>query len=175
MIADTSNILGQYSFASIFFTGLGIIQSTIGQVATPYFGKHINNGQTIVFLIKKYNRILFPMSILLLVTLYFFLPIFVNFVYGDKYLTGVSFLTLLLVVWFFKVNNSINGAYFLASSNTKYINLINFINTFLTGIAVYISLKYYDIRVMLYLMMMINLFILILSFYLVKISIKKII
>lgn len=171
LISDEMDMLGQYSFASIFFTGLGILQSTIGQIASPYFGKHINDRAATIFLIKKYNKILFLMSVLLLICLYFILPEFILLVYGDKYLIGVSFLTLLLGVWFFKVNNSINGSFLLASGNVRYINLINLINAILSGIAIFISLEYYNIRIMIFLLMAINLFILLLSFYLVRITI----
>lgn len=174
LIADSTTTLGQYSFASIFFTGLGILQSTIGQIAGPYFGKHVNDRSAVIFLLKKYNKILFLMSVFLLITLYFTLPKFILFVYGDKYLTGVSFLVLLLGVWFFKVNNSINGSFLLASGNVKYINLTNLINAVLSGIAIYISLQYYDIRVMIFMLMAINLFILLITHYLVNLTIVTI-
>lgn len=174
LIANESTTLGQYSFASIFFTGLGILQSTIGQVASPYFGKHINDRNASKFLINKYNKILILMSILLLIALYFLLPEFITLVYGNKYATGASFLTLLLGVWFFKVNNSINGSFLLACGNVKYVNLTNFINAILSGIVIFITLKHYDINAMIFSLMAINFSILLLSYYLVRISIKDI-
>src|SRR5690606_15936133 len=87
-LVNQSEVLGQYSFAAIFITALGIIQGTVVNIATPYFSKHVGNIKVIKQLYRKYTFILLIGMLALLLILYILLPMFIDFVYQDRFQLG---------------------------------------------------------------------------------------
>ena len=172
-LTNQLNIIGQYSFAAIIVMGLSMIQSTIVQVTVPYLAKYNDNYSTISCLLKKYNRILFWSTVLLLLLLYVFIPIGIEWIYGDKYAKGLFYLIFLLGVWAFKCLNAINSAYFLASGKSHLSNLVNFVNMIFTAATVFVALLFFTVEVMIIGMILVNLCVTLYSYLLVKRSLKR--
>lgn len=172
LLTSQLSTIGQYGFAAIIVTGLNMIQGTIVQVAVPYLAKYNDNSNVMIYLLKKYNKILFFGTIVILLLLYMFMPILVKLVYGDKYIEGLSYLMFLLGVWTFKCFNAINSAYFLASGKSYLSNLINFLNMFFTASVVFITLFFFTVKIMIIGMIVINLCITLYSCLLVKKSVN---
>lgn len=153
---DNPKLIGQYSFAAIFITGLSMIQGTVVQVSTPYFSKYTASKQATNELFKKYNLLLLGASLVILLGMYLLFPIFNEFVYEDKFFEGGLILQVLIFVWFFRCLNGINIAYLLASNNTKTTNIINFVTSLISATAILVCLKYYSIEYMLYMLIIIS-------------------
>lgn len=172
-LKDELATVGQYSFAAIFITGLSMIQGTIVQVTVPYLAKYKDDYISIIYLLKKYNRVLFLGTIVLVITLYLLLPVFIKLIYENKYDEGVFYLMFLLGVWFFKCLNAINAAFFLSSGRSDLSNLINFLSMIFTGAIVTISLIFFSIEVMIAGIVLVSLLITLYSHILVKRTISS--
>lgn len=166
--AHNPKLIGQYSFASIFILGLGMFQGTVVQVATPFFSKHLTSKKTLFNLYKKYNFILFLAALTILFLSYIILPIFVEYFYDNKFSAGLEFLKILLFVWFFRCLNAINIALIVSKGKTNTLNTINFISSILILISIVISIKYFEINMMIYLLILNSFLTLIFSTYLIQ-------
>ncbi|WP_299764742.1 oligosaccharide flippase family protein [uncultured Dokdonia sp.] len=173
LMAENPKLIGQYSFATIFITGLSMVQGTIVQVSTPYFSKHLESKEVLRSIYSKYNILLFGLSILILLLMYITLPILINYFYSSKFDSSLWFLKLLLIAWFFRSLNSINISLLLSLGKTKTLNIINLISAILVGITSYISIRFFSIDIMLYSMISISILITLLTYF--HIRFKKLI
>ena len=105
--------------------------------------------------------------------MYVFVPIGIEWIYGDKYAKGLFYLIFLLGVWAFKCLNAINGAYFLASGKSYLSNLVNFVNMIFTAATVFVALLFFTVEVMIVGMILVNLCVTLYSYLLVKRSVKR--
>lgn len=148
--ANNPKLIGQYGFASIFVLGLSMFQGTVVQVVTPFFSKHLTNKETLFNLYKKYNFILFLGALAILFLSYITLPIFIQYLYADKFNVGLEFLKILLFVWFFRCLNAINVGLITSIGKTKTLNLINLISVCINAFIIIICIKYFNLKYMIY-------------------------
>ena len=166
--SNNPKLIGQYGFATIFIIGLGMIQGTIVQVASPFFSKYVNNKEVLINLFNRYSVLLVFITVFIFCLSLLLLPILIEVYYNDKFLIGIGFLKLLLIVWFTRCLNSINIAYFTAMDKTKLISHISLISLIIMTILLIISLKYFDINYMIYSMIFVGLCTYLFSIYYIK-------
>lgn len=172
-VVSNPELIGQYSFATIIIIGLSMIQGTVVQIATPYFSKHLGSVISIRNLYKKYSLLLIISSIILFILLYFILPVVMDYVYADKFNLGMKYLKLLLLVWLFRCFNAINVAYLLSSGKTKIASYLNMIQVGLLSFTIVISLKIYDVTIMIFGMILVTLISYFISTTIVSVHIRS--
>ncbi|QTD37308.1 oligosaccharide flippase family protein [Polaribacter batillariae] len=139
--SSNPSLVGQYGFATIFITALGMFQGTIVQVSTPFFSKYINNKIILISVYKKYSLFLLIAACLVLLLCYFTLPMMIKLFYGEKFYLGIKYLEILLFAWFFRSLNAINISFLLGTAKTYVTNYINLIFALLNFTVIFILLN----------------------------------
>jgi len=142
MINDLA-LFGQYSFATIFITGMNIIQGTIIQVITPYISTFLNNSSELLRVYVRYSLLNVVFILLVGVLAFLTLPTIICYWYGDKYIESSYFIRYLLVAWFFRALNSINIAFLISTGRISINNKVNLFTFLVIGLSIYWAFSLY--------------------------------
>lgn len=96
------NLVGQYSFATLFIVGFNVILITIQQIVIPYVSEQSHDIVAVKNIVNKYTKLLRLLSFVLLIAGALFVPIFIHLFFNGKYDQSIFFFLILLCAFFFK-------------------------------------------------------------------------
>lgn len=112
--------IGFYSFALTLTIALKIFPVTVQQIAIPYFSSFDMNRENFLKVFYKYNRLLYIVVFISLILFLAFTPLFVNFVFGEKYNNSFSFLIFLSIGWSIRNLNQLQSGAIFGLGKIKY-------------------------------------------------------
>ncbi|MFB6320377.1 oligosaccharide flippase family protein [Saccharicrinis sp. FJH54] len=101
--------LGYYSFAITLIIVLRLFTTTVQQITTPYFSERSNNKDEWKRVFKKYNRLLFLLSILIGIAAFISIKPALHLMFSGKYDNSVIYFRYLILAWFFRNMYALRG------------------------------------------------------------------
>ncbi|MGB5105227.1 MAG: oligosaccharide flippase family protein [Candidatus Zixiibacteriota bacterium] len=92
--------IGFYSVATIFVLGLNQATATVQAIATPYFSEYSHNEAQFMRVLRKYQKLLILLALVLTAISMIVVPWFIQAVYGDSYAQAGMFFRILAVKYF---------------------------------------------------------------------------
>lgn len=109
LIPDMHEI-GLYSFALTITVILRLFPSTVQQITIPYFSSFKESKYEFIKIFKRYNKILYFVVIISLITLLIIAPPVLNLIFDGKYDNSYTYLILLSLGWSIRNLNQLQSA-----------------------------------------------------------------
>ena len=91
--------IGFYSFALTLIVVIRLIPSTVQQIATPYFSSLSHKKEEFIIVFKRYNRILYWVVFISLISVWIFVPFMTHYIFKGKYDESMQYFFILSLGW----------------------------------------------------------------------------
>jgi len=119
--------IGIYNLGYQFFKGIITLTTVLGYYFLPFLSEHINNRETIRNYLWKKRPIIFILTTISLVILFFLVPYFFNLIYGSIYWRSANILRILLVGIVFRMHSTFYYVIYSAAKRYKFLQVLNVI------------------------------------------------
>jgi O-antigen/teichoic acid export membrane protein len=131
--------IGFYSFGLTMALVTRIFSSAVMQIVMPFMSEKSIEKNSLKNAYNKYNRINAISSLLIAGICFILIPILVELIFGDKYLSSIPFFRVFMIAWFFQSIYTIKGYTLFGIGKINY-NLYSSIILLILGIIISFSL-----------------------------------
>ncbi len=157
--------VGLYSFALTLIVALGILPSTVQQIAIPYFSALAHQKNEFLVAFKRYNKILYSAVGFSLLAAWLVVPIAVKWIFVGKYDDAMPFFFLVSIGWSFRQLTQLQSGALFGLGKLHYSVYISLASLVFNVLAFSISLYLFGIMGAAYATIPCGLFTLLLSIY----------
>ena len=155
--------IGYYSFAVTFASVMLIFSSSIMQVTSPYFSEVSVDFDNWLSKVRKYDRLLFIISVVITLLSLIAVPLFLKYIFHGKYQNSIKYFELLAIAWFFKNLIVIKSSALFGIGKININTLMGLIALPIYFISIFIGIHYYNLKGAAYSMIISSIFLYILQ------------
>lgn len=138
-------VIGYYSFATLFLMAATQVTGVVQQIITPYFSENSNDATWIRMNLKHTMMRMFALSFATALGIYFMAFIFINFLGSEVYSLSLEFLPIILVKYIVYSSYAIIGGAFVGLGFMGYNLLVGLISTPFSLFLVYWGVNFFGI------------------------------
>jgi O-antigen/teichoic acid export membrane protein len=138
--------IGFYSFAVTFVSILLVFSTSIIQITNPYFSEISTDFNNWLNKVKKYDRMLFLISLIVTLISLVVIPLLLRFTFKGKYVNSINYFELLAIAWFFRNMIIIKSSALFGIGKININTLLDIIAVPIYLLSIFVGIYYFNLK-----------------------------